>query len=112
MKNFFNLFKRHLDAMTLGIGDYFEKTGAFSQLGVALSGGRDSLLCLLIAHRYVERRAQKLGQDPRELITKILRAFYMPTRFSSAGTREAAEVAARELDVPFTVLSIDEAFDR
>ena len=44
-----------LDALALGVGDYFEKTGVFKTIGVALSGGRDSLLCLLIARRYVDR---------------------------------------------------------
>jgi len=89
-----------LDALALGIGDYFEKTRAFTSIGVALSGGRDSLLTLLIAHRYASRARV------------ALEAFYMPTRFSSEGTRKAAETIARELGVRFTVVSIDEAFDR
>jgi NAD+ synthase (glutamine-hydrolysing) len=104
-----------LDVMALGIGDYYEKTRAFRRIGVALSGGRDSLLCLLLAHRYVTRRAEAQGLDAAgraRLIEETLRAFYMPTRYSSAGTRRAAEVAARELGVPFVVLSIDEAFER
>jgi NAD+ synthase (glutamine-hydrolysing) len=92
-----------LDALALGVGDYFEKIGAFKTIGVALSGGRDSLLCLLIAHRWVVSR----GHDP----AKILRAFFMPTRYSSPETRRAAEVAARELNVPFEVVSVDEAFE-
>lgn len=99
-----------LSAMTLGLGDYFEKTGAFQQIGVALSGGRDSLLCLLIAHRYIA------GLGPKETLSARLTArlatFYMPTRFSSPGTQAAAERTAQELGVPFTVLSIDEAFTR
>ncbi len=41
-----------LDTLALGVGDYFEKTGAFTRVGIALSGGRDSLLTLLIAHRW------------------------------------------------------------
>jgi NAD+ synthase (glutamine-hydrolysing) len=92
-----------LDALALGVGDYFEKTGAFKTIGVALSGGRDSLLCLLIAHRWVKSR----GLDP----AKILRAFFMPTRYSSAETQRAAEAAAAELDVPLAVVSVDEAFE-
>lgn len=102
-----------LDAMALGIGDYFEKTRAFKQIGVALSGGRDSLLCLLLAHRYLTRNPR--GQDKAAQAARVaatLRAFYMPTRFSSQKTRYAAEVTARELGVPFTILSIDEAFAR
>lgn len=94
-----------LDALSLGIGDYFEKTRAFSRIGIALSGGRDSLLTLLIAHRYA-RRARP--DNPGSLIE----TFYLPSRFSSEGTRDAAATIARELGVAFTVVSIDEAFER
>ncbi len=51
------LFEEILDALALGVGDYFEKNGAFKLIGVALSGGRDSLLTLLIAHRYAGEAA-------------------------------------------------------
>ncbi len=102
-----------LDALALGVGDYFEKTGAFRTIGVALSGGRDSLLCLLVAHRYVTRRFAHLGPDTcRAKVAEILRAFYMPSRFSSAETRAAAEGAANELGVPFAVIPIDDAVER
>lgn len=104
-----------LDAMALGIGDYFEKSGVFRHIGVALSGGRDSLLCLLLAHRYVLRKQRARGADhtgDAAAVASLLRAFYMPTRFSSQATRDAAEVTARELGVPLVVLSIDDAFDR
>jgi NAD+ synthase (glutamine-hydrolysing) len=87
------------------VGDYFEKTQAFKSMGVALSGGRDSLLTLLIAHRYAKRVAP---ENPGAL----LNAFYMPTRFSSAQTRKAAETICSELSVPLKVISIEEAFGR
>jgi NAD+ synthase (glutamine-hydrolysing) len=93
-----------LDALALGIGDYFEKSKAFRCLGLALSGGRDSALTLLIAHRW----AKRTSRDPATLI----HTFYMPTRFSSAETRRAAESLARELGVRFEVVSIEEAFAR
>jgi NAD+ synthase (glutamine-hydrolysing) len=61
-----------LDALALGVGDYFEKTGAFRSMGVALSGGRDSMLTLLIAYRYAKRaRPDNPGS--------LLQAFYMPS---------------------------------
>ncbi|MFP2956729.1 NAD(+) synthase [Myxococcus sp. 1LA] len=94
-----------LDALSLGVGDYFEKTRAFKVLGIALSGGRDSLLTLLIAHRYAKRARP---ENPGSLI----QAFYMPSRYSSDATRDAAETIARELGVAFQVVSIDEAFAR
>jgi NAD+ synthase (glutamine-hydrolysing) len=94
-----------LDALALGVGDYFEKTGAFRSMGVALSGGRDSMLTLLIAHRYAKRvRPENPGS--------LLQAFYMPTRYSSPQTRKAAETICAELSISLKVLSIEEAFER
>lgn len=92
-----------LDALALGLGDYFEKN-RFRLIGVALSGGRDSLLALLVAHRYVARA----GRAPAD----VLRAFYMPTRFSSEATRRAAEKTAHDLGVPFAIVPIEDAFAR
>ncbi|MDP1825302.1 MAG: NAD(+) synthase [Archangium sp.] len=89
-----------LDALAMGIGDYFEKTRGFKCIGIALSGGRDSLLTLLIAHRYAAK-----AKVPIE-------TFFMPTRYSSQGTRDAAELIAKELGVAFHIISIDEAFER
>ncbi len=89
-----------LSALAMGIGDYYQKTGAFRSIGIALSGGRDSLLTLLIAHRYASK-----ANVPIE-------AFYMPTRFSSAETQRAAQTIAGELGARFHVVSIEEAFER
>jgi NAD+ synthase (glutamine-hydrolysing) len=94
-----------LDALALGVGDYFEKTGAFRKFGIALSGGRDSLLTLLILHRYARRRNPS---HPGALIE----AFYMPSRYSSEQTRKAAETICRELGVPLKIVPIDDAFER
>jgi NAD+ synthase (glutamine-hydrolysing) len=98
-------FEEILDALALGIGDYFEKIGAFKVIGVSLSGGRDSLLTLLIAHRYASRVRP---DDPGSL----LRAFYQPSRFSSDETRNGAETICRELGVPLEIVSIEDAFVR
>jgi NAD+ synthase (glutamine-hydrolysing) len=102
-----------LDALALGIGDYFEKTRAFKTIGVALSGGRGSLLCLLVARRYVDGKFGREGPEVADRRAKeILRAFFMPTRYTSVETRLAAERAAAELGVPFVESSVDEAFVR
>jgi len=98
-----------LDALALGVGDYFEKTGAFKTIGVALSGGRDSLLCLWIARRWLEMRHGAASADKAR---EVLRAFFMPSRFSSSETRAAAEVTAAELGAPLSIVPIDEAFER
>lgn len=94
-----------LDALAMGIGDYYEKTKAFRGIGIALSGGRDSTLTLLIAYRYAQRANPG---NPGALI----HAFYMPSRFSSPETRNAAETICDELKVPLTTVSIDDAFER
>jgi NAD+ synthase (glutamine-hydrolysing) len=102
-----------LDALALGVGDYFEKNGCFRTIGVALSGGRDSLLVLAIARRWIDKRWAALPAEARRAKAReLLRAFYMPTRFSSAETRAAAEQVASDMDAPLVVVSIDDAFER
>ena len=93
-----------LSALALGLGDYFEKTGAFQRIGIALSGGRDSLLTLLVAYRYVVRS----GHDP----AKLLSAFTMPSHITSQETRQAAEIICEELKVPLGTIPIAEAYKR
>ena len=101
-----------LDALALGLGDYFEKTGAFKTIGVALSGGRDSLLCLYLARRWITRRYGTDGPEVEKAKAReILRAFFMPSRYSSKETHAAAEQAAKDFDAPFAVVSIDDAFE-
>ena len=80
-----------LDVLALGIGDYFEKTRAFDTIGVALSGGRDSLLCLWLARRSIDKR---FGAEGQKKASEILRGFFMPSRYSSRETRAAAEATA------------------
>ena len=102
-----------LDALALGVGDYFEKNGCFKTIGVALSGGRDSLLVLAIARRWIDMRWRDLPAAARKAKAReLLRAFYLPTRYSSPETRAAAEQAARDLDADLRVVSIDDAFER
>ena len=99
------LYEEILDALAIGVGDYFEKNSFFKVIGVSLSGGRDSLLTLLIAHRY----ASKVRPDDAG---SLLRAFYQPSRYSSDETRRGAETICRDLGVPLEIISIDEAFER
>jgi NAD+ synthase (glutamine-hydrolysing) len=102
-----------LDALALGVGDYFEKNGCFKTIGVALSGGRDSLLVLAIARRWIDKRwADRPETERRARATSLLRAFFMPSRFSSPETRAAAEQVARDYDTPLAVVAIDEAVER
>lgn len=90
------------EALALGVKSYYEKTGAFRSLGIALSGGRDSMLTLVVAWR------------ASQLITggAAISAFYMPSRHSQPETRHAAQQLADELGVSLKTSPIDEATDR
>lgn len=99
-----------LDALAVGIGSYYEKVGAWKTIGVALSGGRDSLLVMLLARRYLDRRHAGASHAERQRIaSETLRGFFMPSRFSSAETRAAAQATADEVGAPLVIVDIDEA---
>ncbi|MBI1874831.1 MAG: NAD(+) synthase [Acidobacteria bacterium] len=101
------------DALSLGLKDYFVKSRAFRLFGLALSGGRDSMLSLLVTWRAVQLlHPGASDEELREAVGASIAAFYMPTRYSGEGTWSAARTLCRELGVPLTILSIDEAFDR
>jgi NAD+ synthase (glutamine-hydrolysing) len=94
-----------LDALAMGIGDYFEKNPFFDVIGVSLSGGRDSLLTLLVAHRYASRvRPENPGS--------LIRAFTMPSQYTSDETLDAAKTICADLGVPLEVVPIAEAYER
>lgn len=90
------------EALAIGVKSYYEKTGAFTSLGIALSGGRDSMLTLLVAWR-----ASQLIQGGAKIS-----AFYMPSKHSGDDTKNAAAVLARELGVSLETIPINEAVER
>lgn len=101
-----------LDAIAWGIGGYFEKCGSFKHIGIALSGGRDSLFALMCANRWVNLRFAHLTQQARNDISRqLIHTFYMPTKFSSEDTKKAAAVAAEQYCSTHTVSSIQEEFE-
>jgi NAD+ synthase (glutamine-hydrolysing) len=94
------------DALVLGLRDYFEKVGAFERFIIALSGGRDSALCLLMAVEAA--KALKDGTEADEFASRISTVYLPTSKYSSSGTENAAEALAKELGVPFQIVSIDE----
>lgn len=102
-----------LHALVLSIGDYYEKNGIFQCIGVALSGGRDSLLCLLLAYQYLSQKAFRLSKEEKQsLLRQQLYACYMPGPYSSQETQKVAQLACEELGISLNILPIHEAFER
>jgi NAD+ synthase (glutamine-hydrolysing) len=52
-----------VEAMLTGLDGYFRKTGAFDRIGIAMSGGKDSALTLLLAHLYATKKLEKSGKE-------------------------------------------------
>ncbi|WP_438017311.1 NAD(+) synthase [Sorangium sp. So ce315] len=101
------------EVLALGVADYYRKIGAFKGIGLALSGGRDSLLTLLVAWRAVQLLHPDLGgQALRDRMKTSLHAFFMPSRYSSDATHRAAAQIAEDLGVSFAVIPIEDAFPR
>ncbi|MDX9971662.1 MAG: NAD(+) synthase, partial [FCB group bacterium] len=97
------------DGLVLGLRDYFEKVGAFDRFLVALSGGRDSALCLLIAVHAA--KALKGGAEADRFAERVSAAYLPNTAISSGATEAAARGLAEELGVPFQVVTMQEEAD-
>lgn len=101
-------FEDLITAMKLGLGDYFEKTGVFERIGIALSGGKDSVVTLLVAWLYAKDR---FGNDPAA-IRDFIHCLSMPTRFNTDVTKNISRQICEELGVTFREVSIEDAFER
>ena len=100
------------EALAMGVESYYTKTGAFRSLGLALSGGRDSMLTLLVAWRAAGRILGRTAVADPAAAGRLITAFYMPTRHSQQETRGAAHALAEALGVALHTIPLDEAYDR
>ncbi len=106
-------FEDLLAGMKTGLAGYFEKTGAFERIGIALSGGKDSALTLIVTWLYA--RDKFAGLEPeagRAALRDFIHCFSMPSRFNSGTTREISRSLCEELGVTFREVSIEDAFQR
>lgn len=106
-------FQDLVEAMVAGLKGYFEKTGVFERIGIALSGGKDSALSLLIVRIYAERRFAHLKEEQkRERIQDLIHCFSMPTSFNSEETKTIARELAEECGAAFVEVPIKEQFQK
>lgn len=79
------------DALVLGVGDYFRKTG-FKQATLGLSGGIDSAVVAVLAQR-------ALGPEN-------VRVLLMPSKYSSDHSVKDAEDLAKNLNIQYEIVNI------
>ncbi len=87
-----------MHAMTIGLADYVKKTGTFKRVVIGLSGGKDSALAAIVAALAADQL--KIGR------ADFVRAFSMPTKFNSDGTKDAARSLAEGLGISFEEIPI------
>ena len=83
-------------ALVTGLRDYFTKTGLKNSI-IGLSGGIDSALCLCLA-------VEALGNEN-------VRAFLMPSRYSSDHSVTDAVTLANSLKVHYDIVNIEKPFN-
>jgi NAD+ synthase (glutamine-hydrolysing) len=115
-------------ALALGLFDYMRKARARGFM-VSLSGGADSsaVACLVAlaihwAYRDLGREGflatldyfPELGQanSPAEMVGRLLRCLYQPSRNSSEASFRSAQAVAQALGTPLEVVSIDPFVER
>jgi NAD+ synthase (glutamine-hydrolysing) len=100
------------EAVALGLKDYAAKTPGVQAIGIALSGGRDSLLTLLVAWRARQLLAEDGDGRDGAAPDRPISAFYLPSRYSGAASHAAAVQICADLGLPLHTSSIDDALDR
>jgi len=92
-----------IQALVTGL-DYFVKTKAFHKIGIALSGGKDSLLTLVVVWLYAQKRIST------QALPDFIQCFSMPTRYNSQVTQDISRTICAELGVSLREIPIEDAF--
>lgn len=97
--------------MTLGLGDYFRKSGVFERFGISSSGGMDSALSTIVAWQAMRDMVRTLDvEDQNEKIRHGVFCISQPTGFNSANTKSIARTLATDLGVTIVEEPIEEEY--
>ena len=94
----FNREGEIFDALAMGVRDYYEKTGIFSGVLEAVSGGIDSALGTAIAY-------EAMGPE-------LLTLYNLPSKYNSPETRQAARKLAENFGLEYRVVPIQSMVDQ
>lgn len=101
--NYLDPIEESVNAIILGLNDYFEKTKAFKGIGVSISGGRDSVLTALLATEWALRK----NKNP-----EIIQCFSMPSKYNSDTTKSIAQCISQDLGTCFGEIPIADAYNQ
>lgn len=105
-----------VEAMITGLDGYYAKTKAFKGIGIALSGGKDSVLTLMIAWLYRQKIYQGSTRDEKKCgsvsFDNFIQCFSMPTKFNTDETKNISKLLCKEMEVTLKEISIEQAFER
>ena len=105
-------FSDLVEAMIMAF-DYTVKLRRPGPVGIALSGGKDSVLTLIIAYLHAQRLFAGLGAGERQkAVREHIWCFSMPTHFNTETTKGISRRLCEELGVTFREQPIEEAFKR
>ncbi len=110
-----NYFQDLTMVITMAAWDYFEKSGAFKRFLIALSGGKDSCLTLLLVHQAVCDEADRRGLDGAfrsAFIKDMILCVDMPSQHNSDETRGITRTICENLGVTLIVSPIQEAVEK
>jgi len=106
-------FNNLIQAMITGLDGFYNKRGVYKKIGIALSGGKDSALTLIIACLFAKKQFKKLKPaEQKKKIKNFINCFSLPSQFNTKKTKDIAKQLASELGVSFQEISIENDFKR
>lgn len=98
-------------AIGLAAMGYFRKTRAFKRFLIALSGGKDSVLTLLLTNKAVSKEADRqglTGEDRAAFIRDMIWCIDLPSKHNTSTTRSITERICEDLGVTLKVSPIQD----